>query len=516
MRQLSALRWLLPLVMLLILQSCGDDPVQPEPVPPSTPTNVTAGVVTPTSVTLSWTAPADKLPGGTGGSKSGRSILGLAGYTLSYADTTITGIDKSATSYTVNGLTANTNYTFSLKAVSTDGLESEAATFSIKTPTLPVAPAPPADFRTLDIRPTEIDLAWTASTSATRPEFNGYVLSYNGQSITLGTAATLHTVTGLTANTQYTFLLKARTTDGLESEELPLTVTTAPEYVPQAPTGLQVHTVSSTELALRWTAASDAGVPEFAGYELSYSPGSAAPILLDKQATSYTVGGLTAGTVYTFTLKSHSTNGKSSEPVQFSWSPARLSQVFRLYSNASTIGGQGVDLDGDNGAPLVLDKNQPDEWDLVFDDTDAGWPAIGAPGQSIYVNDDFEYPNGTVSKRTYVSIVRYEDINSLSDIPENEALNAGKIEQLQVLNTDKSFAFIVQTEEGNYAKVLVISHNGQIVQGSGADRYIEVQVSYQPNPNVPYALRSAGSRNGKKNVEKTLQPGNVIQRRPGR
>lgn len=106
------------------------------------------------------------------------------------------------------------------------------------------------------------------------------------------------------------------------------------------------------------------------------------------------------------------------------------------------------------------------------------------------MNDNFEFPNGQLAKQTYVSNERWTGGSTLTldDIFEASALEAGTAERFHNLaGITQPFAFVARTQEGNYAKILVLANGGQVVQGSGTDKYIEVVVSYQSSPNVPYA-----------------------------
>lgn len=500
------LRFFLPLcIIAAVLVSCSDDdPVVPTPVPPAVPAHVTTGTITQTSIALAWQAAAQSIQ-----TKRG-SAQALAGYTLSYADTTIKDINKEVSSYTVQNLAPNTNYTFLLKAISTDGLASEAAVITAATLQIPVAPAPATGFTTTGIRTDAIDLAWTASTSANLPDFVGYTLSYNGNDVQLAASQTTYTVMSLQENTAYTFALVARSTNGLASEPVSLAVTTQEIAAPEAPTSLTAAVGNSSEVRLRWTASASATEPDFAGYEVSYTPNGGTLTLLNKDQVAHTIGGLQAGTVYTFSVRARLAQGKKGIPATVKWSPAQVSSVFRLYSFKSAMG-HGIDLDGDNGNPAVLKIANGEQWDIAFDDRSTE-PAIGAPGQSLYVNDNFKFPNGKEAKLTRVSTHRYTNLNSLADIAESSPLDAGTKEQMQLINTTQPFAFIVKTQEGNYAKVLVLSTDGRIVQGSGNDTYIEIQISYQPVPNVPYAV-APGQESS---VQVENKPANVLQRRKSR
>lgn len=269
-----------------------------------------------------------------------------------------------------------------------------------------------------------------------------------------------------------------------ENEDDPINPgTDAPNKV----TNLMATSGGSTSVLLKWTAPTTSATAELSSYELTVTPGGST-VTIPKTQTTYTVTGLTEGTTYTFSIKSKGTNNALSGATTVSWAPARRSGVIRLYGSASTTDGSGVDLDGNAGNPQVLMVNNGGKWDLCFDDKDPLAPGIGSPGQSGYVDNNYQFTNGDTAKTTRVSTLRWTGITSLDDIFESEMLNAGTDEQLQVINTNQPFAFIAQTEEGNYAKVMVLADGGQVIHGSGSNKYIEIVVSYQSTPNVPYAL----------------------------
>lgn len=272
---------------------------------------------------------------------------------------------------------------------------------------------------------------------------------------------------------------------GCNENDDPITPST---NAPAAPTGLKATSKSATEVILKWN--TPAATPQTAGYELTVTPGGAAPIQITTgTVTMLTVGSLTEGVTYTFSLKAKGTDNKMSAATTVKWSPAKRSGVLRLYSSKSTTFGSGLDLSNSSGVPEVLKIADGGKWDLAFDDKDETTTAtIIAPGQSLYVNNEFKFPNGDEAKKTLVSTLRYSNASSLDDIFESEMLNAGTVEQGHKLNTTNSFAFVVKTKDGNYAKVLVLANGGKLIQGSGNDTYIEVQVSYQSTAEVPYAL----------------------------
>ncbi|CAM1362236.1 GEVED domain-containing protein [Tenacibaculum xiamenense] len=84
---------------------------------PTTPGNVTASNIAQTSLSLSWTASTDN--------------VGVTGYDVYRGSTKITSV--TGTSYNVTGLTANTSYTFSVRALDAAGNESGAGSVTATT-----------------------------------------------------------------------------------------------------------------------------------------------------------------------------------------------------------------------------------------------------------------------------------------------------------------------------------------------------------------------------------------------
>jgi cellulose 1,4-beta-cellobiosidase len=170
---------------------------------PSVPAGLTVGTTTTTSVALSWSASTDNA----GGS-------GLAGYEV-LQGTTVVGTTTS-TSYTVTGLTANTTYSFSVRAKDIAGNTSAASSpVSAKTQTGSTtdtqAPSVPTGLTAGTTTTTSVPLSWSASTD------NVAVTGYDvlqGTTVVGTTTSTSYTVTGLTANTTYSFSVRAKDAAG--------------------------------------------------------------------------------------------------------------------------------------------------------------------------------------------------------------------------------------------------------------------------------------------------------------
>jgi cellulose 1,4-beta-cellobiosidase len=168
---------------------------------PSVPTGLTAGTTTQTSVPLSWTASTDN----TGGS-------GVAGYEV-LRGSTVVGTTTS-TSYTVTGLTAGTAYSFSVRAKDVAG-NTSAASSAVSATTQPgtvtdtTAPSVPGSLTAGTTTSSSVPLSWSASTDNSGGSgLAGYQV-FQGSTLVATVTTTSYTVTGLSADTAYTFTVKA-------------------------------------------------------------------------------------------------------------------------------------------------------------------------------------------------------------------------------------------------------------------------------------------------------------------
>jgi len=274
-----------------------------------------------------------------------------------------------------------------------------------------------------------------------------------------------------------------------------------PGTEPGRPTALAAQSRSATSVALKWDAPASGVTPS--GYRLKYNvTGNATSDSLTVSGASTTtavVTGLTEGTTYEFTVSALNGSTSGLATSSLAWAPARRTGNLRLYSNRSVNGSGLVIFDGvPRQAPIGLGQL----WDLAFDDKfDASRPVIASPGQTAYVNSEVKFTNGQTAKIVFLGR-QYPGVNSLDDIWETEDLNDAVIDSLRENAYDLSsaggtggLAFVFASKNNvtgkfNYGKVLVHRTNGTFVQGSGDEKYIEVEVSYQTAADVPYALRN--------------------------
>ncbi len=207
------------------------------------------------------------------------------------------------------------------------------------------APTAPGNLRSTGVTANSVSLAWDASTD--NVGVTGYTVSYGNSSV--NTSGTTVTINGLTANTDYTFTVKARDAAGnVSNASNPVTVKTAlpPEdtTAPTAPTNLQVTGKSTSSVSLSWTASTDnVGVT---GYTVSYGGSTSVNVT----GTSATINGLSAATTYTFTVtaKDAAGNVSTGATIQATTDSSSGNTCTNAAWNASSVytGGQRISYNG--------------------------------------------------------------------------------------------------------------------------------------------------------------------------
>ncbi|WP_088835348.1 fibronectin type III domain-containing protein [Paenibacillus tyrfis] len=168
-------------------------------------------------------------------------------------------------------------------------------------------PTAPSGLKATGKTSNSVTLAWNASTD--NVGVTGYDV-YNGSAVAASVTGTTAAIGGLSANTAYTFTVKAKDAAGnVSAASQAVTVTTDPAsgdtQPPTAPTNLTVTGKTSSSISLSWTASTDnVGVT---GYTVEYGSGS-----LSVAGTTATVAGLAADTTYTFTVKAKDAAGNVS------------------------------------------------------------------------------------------------------------------------------------------------------------------------------------------------------------
>ncbi|KAB5565550.1 hypothetical protein PHYPO_G00242860 [Pangasianodon hypophthalmus] len=254
---------------------------------PDVVTNLTVSVKTTSSVSLTWNEPNGN----------------WSFFTVKWTDGSVNNSSNTSnTSYTVTGLTAGVNYTFTVTAVAADG-QTEGAPAQTSAFTNPGV-----------VTNLTVSNKTTSSVSLTWNEPHGN-WSYFTVKWTDGnsrnTSDTSYNVTGLTAGVNYTFTVTAVAADGQTAgAPTPISVFTKPNVV----SNLAVSTKTTSSVSLTWNEPNGA----WSYFIVNWTGGSVNNSSTTSN-TSYTVTGLTAGVNYTFTVTAVAADGETrGEPTQIS------------------------------------------------------------------------------------------------------------------------------------------------------------------------------------------------------
>lgn len=258
------------------------------------------------------------------------------------------------------------------------------------------------------------------------------------------------------------------------------------DTVPAAPTSFMATSYGVDKIGLKWTAPTGT----YTGYKLKMSAaGMSDTTFTFSSATQppFVISGLTEGVKYTFALSSVNGTLVSTTAPTMTWSPATRftkdasGNDIRVYENASSKG-SGLSLYNPlTGFPEVLNVNPTGSlWDIGIDlDETTDILDAGSPGA---LNFKINNPRVTLVGQLH------SNVSSLDSIFESADLSVSQQGAYPLNNvTTGGYAFVVKTADGNYAKVLIKSQLGKLLQGTKGDRYVNMEISYQKTAGVPHA-----------------------------
>jgi endoglucanase len=285
---------------------------------PNIPTNFMASAVSANQVDLKWTAVTPPATGCTITYRLFRSTS--SSLTASDATLLVSGI--TGASYSDTSVVGSTNYYYLLEAEDVTTTSPPSSKQSANTPqggttTCSAAPSAPSGLTATVASASQINLAWSAVTapaactvsySVYRGTTSGFTPSTSNRVATGLTSASFAS-TGLSGSTTYYYLVQAVDAAGSSSSSAQASATTqtAPDtQAPSAPSALTTGAITSTTVALTWTASTDnVGV-------ISYTIFAGSTPIGASSSAAATVANLTPGTTYTFTVKARDVAGNVS------------------------------------------------------------------------------------------------------------------------------------------------------------------------------------------------------------
>jgi chitodextrinase len=248
------------------------------------PTGLNVTATAATSVSLSWTAPANSV-----------GITYRVNVTPATGTAAITG-----TTAVVSGLASNASYSFTVAAVNSAAVASPPSN-SVTALTLPGTSGTPVVGA---ITSSSVALTWAAPAGGAA----SYIVQYSTTAAFTPTTSfsqpaptTGVTVTGLAPSTTYYFRIVAANATGNGAASAAVQATTA-AGVPQAPTGLVFSNVSATTITASWTAVAGA-----TSYDATVTPGGLGNVGTQTRALT----GLAGNTSYAFSIRSRNAAGAS-------------------------------------------------------------------------------------------------------------------------------------------------------------------------------------------------------------
>ena len=266
-------------------------------IAPSTISDLTASNTSEVSTLLSWSAASDN--------------VGVTNYEI-FSDSESIGNVGILTSFSVNGLTPNTNYVFYVVASDNAGNTSLPSN-TVSVLTFPDTEAPSAvnDLSASSTTASETLLSWSGATD--NIGVSNYQIFQDGALIGNSQLQTTFQVTGLNPTTSYTFIVIAQDVAGnssLSSNSVNVLTDALPALDTEAPSAVSNLSASNTSFngtLLSWSPSSDnVGVTNYQIFQDNNNIGNSGTL------TSFTVSGLSSETTYVFSIRAQDSAGNTS------------------------------------------------------------------------------------------------------------------------------------------------------------------------------------------------------------
>lgn len=263
-----------------------------------------------------------------------------------------------------------------------------------------------------------------------------------------------------------------------------------------APTNLMATSYDKESIMIKWNASADEGNANFVGYEIAVDGVVKKTGLTDGKHT-FTIDSLSEGK-HTVTVKALSENTAKKDHstlATIEWAPAwrftkNVNEDMIKVSETDSDLGSGLNIfDGVGEAPKQLTVKSIEQWTLGLETKTTGKINFGpAASLTAYAS----HMTGKTMKNVEISAPIVAA--SLNDVFDSQALStktfSPALVDLNSINAANSVVFVIKETIGSnvrYAKVLVKKATAGFLQGTAPERYLEMEVSYQNQLDLPYA-----------------------------
>jgi fibronectin type 3 domain-containing protein len=400
--------------------------------PPTPPSNLTAGAVSTSEIDLGWGASTDN--------------VAVAQYLVERCQgsgcTNFAQIGTTATrSFSDTGLSANTSYSYQVRASDAAGNLSAYSPAATATTLVPQPPTAPTALTATASSTTEIDLTWGASSSSIG--IANYLVERCAEKICqtefvqiAAPTGTSYNDTGLPPSTRYSYQVRAiDTADNLSPYSAVAGAITLTPGPPTTPTNLTASPLNGTQVRLNWTPSSSS--VGLANYVIQRCTGAGclnfATIGTSTSAT-FDDSGLTAGTTYTYQVQAVDTAGT---PSGFS-NPASATPVLGLAAAYSFNEGFGSTTADSSGNGIVGTLH------------DATWTTDGKYGDALGFNGDSYVDLGRPAALTTTGSMTWEAWVNPTDTPPDDG-------QIVALSDSTGWQFKTTSDTGQRTFGLALS-----------------------------------------------------------
>ena len=295
-----------PTIMQIAAFKAGTGAAPPTPTAPS---GLNATATGPTGVSLAWTAATES-----GGSIAQYLIERCQGSGCSSFAQIGTA---TTTAYADAGLSGSTSYSYRVRAKDAAGNVGPYSNSATVT-TSPGVPSAPTNLAATVAGSAQINLSWGASSEAGGTIAQYLIERCQGSGCSsftqIGTAtATSYSDTGLSGSTSYSYRVRAKDAQGNTGAYS--NVATASTGAPgiTAPASLTAAAQSATQIALSWSAATETGgtITQYLIERCQGSGCSSFTQVATSSALTYTDGGLSAGSSYSYRVRASDASGNT-------------------------------------------------------------------------------------------------------------------------------------------------------------------------------------------------------------